>query len=77
MIALVDNVVVGLEHTVREPVVAYELPNVFNRVEFRRVRRQWQNRNVSKRDQIFRQMRFFSRVKRHCSALSLDWKIIG
>ena len=53
---MVDNVVVGLEHAIGEPVIAHELPDVFNRVEFRRARRQWQDGNVARHDQILRQM---------------------
>jgi hypothetical protein len=31
--AVVDDVVIGLEHAVREPVVAHELPDVLGRVQ--------------------------------------------
>jgi hypothetical protein len=30
--AMVDEIVVGLEDAVREPVVAHELPDVFNQI---------------------------------------------
>ena len=53
---MVDNVVVGLEHAIGEPVIAHELPDVFNGIEFRRARRQWQDRHVARHDQILRQM---------------------
>jgi hypothetical protein len=32
--AMVDDVVVGFEDAVREPVVTHELPDVFDRVQF-------------------------------------------
>ena len=38
--AVIDDVVVGLEHAVGERVVADELPDVFDRVELGRLRRQ-------------------------------------
>jgi hypothetical protein len=38
--AVVDNVLMRLEHTVGQPVVAHELPDVLDRVQFRRLRRQ-------------------------------------
>src|SRR6267378_1869439 len=38
--AVIDDVVVGLEDAVGEPVVADELPDVFDRVELGRLRRQ-------------------------------------
>ena len=53
---MVDNVVVGFEHTIREPVIAHELPEVFYRIEFGRARRQWQDGNVARHDQVLRQM---------------------
>lgn len=31
--AMVEDVVLGFEHAVRQPVVAHELPNIFDRVE--------------------------------------------
>ena len=44
--AMVDDVVVGFEHAVGEPVVAQELPDVFGRIEFGTFRRQRQNGDV-------------------------------
>ncbi len=44
--AMVDDVVVGFEHAVGEPVVAQELPDVFGRIEFGTLRRQRQNGDV-------------------------------
>ena len=38
--AKVDDVVVGREDPVRQPVIAHELPDVFDRVELRAFRRQ-------------------------------------
>ena len=37
--AVVEDVCVGAEDPVREPVVAHELPDVLDRVEFGRARR--------------------------------------
>ena len=37
---MIDDVVVGFEHAVREPICAHELPDVFLRIEFWRTR--WQ-----------------------------------
>jgi len=44
--AVIDDVVVGLEDAVGEPVVADELPDVFDRVEFGRLRRQWHQGDI-------------------------------
>ena len=33
--AMVDEIVVGFEDAVREPVVAHELPDIFDRIETR------------------------------------------
>jgi hypothetical protein len=44
--AVIEDILVGLEDAVREPVVAYELPDVFDRVQFGRSRRQWQEGDV-------------------------------
>src|SRR5712671_1033 len=38
--AVLEDVVVGAEDAIGEPVVAHELPDVFDRVEFRRLWRQ-------------------------------------
>lgn len=32
--AVVDDVFIGCEHTVREPVFTHELPEIFDRIEF-------------------------------------------
>ena len=39
--AVIEDVGVGLEHAVREPVLAHELPDVLDRIEFRAL---WQQR---------------------------------
>jgi hypothetical protein len=38
--AVVDDIVIGPEDPVREPVISHELPGVLDRVEFRAFRRQ-------------------------------------
>ena len=45
--AVIDDVVEGLEDAVRQPVLPHELPDVFLGVEFRRTRRQRQERDVA------------------------------
>ena len=49
---MIDNVLVGLEESVRQPVLAQELPEVFDRVQLRLFRRQRQDRDVSGDDEI-------------------------
>ena len=44
--AVIDDIVVGFEDAVREPVVAHVLPDIFDRVEFRAFRRQRDNGDV-------------------------------
>ena len=44
--AIVDEIVVGFEDAVREPIVAHELPDVLDRIELGRFRRQRQERDV-------------------------------
>ena len=46
MAAVVEDIVVGLEDPVGEPVIAQELPDVFDRVELGRAARQRQQRHV-------------------------------
>ena len=46
-----DDVIVALEDPVREPVVAEELPDVLDRVQLRRSRRQRQERDVPRHDE--------------------------
>ncbi len=43
---VIDDLLVGVEDPVGEPVVANELPHSLDRVEFRGARRQWQERDV-------------------------------
>ena len=47
-----DDIVIGLEDAVRQPVLTHEVPEVLNRVQFRRLRRQWQDRDVAWDDEI-------------------------
>ena len=44
--AVIDDIVVGFEDAVREPVVAHILPDIFDRVEFRAFRRQGEDGDV-------------------------------
>ena len=44
--AMIDDVVVGFEHAVGEPIVAQELPDVLGRIEFRAFGRQRHDRDV-------------------------------
>ena len=48
---MVDDVVVGFEDAVGEPVVAHELPDVFLGVQFRAFGWQWDERDVGRNDQ--------------------------
>jgi hypothetical protein len=52
----VDDVVEGFEDSVREPVVAHELPDVFLRVQLRAFCRQWDERAVGRNDQAAGEM---------------------
>src|ERR1700722_7554958 len=54
--AEIDDLIIRLEDAVRQPVVAHELPDILDWVQFGSLRRQWQNGDV------FRQMEFFRRV---------------
>jgi hypothetical protein len=54
--AVVDEIVVGFEDAVREPVVAHELPDVFDRVEFRAFWRQRNDGDVGRHDEAGRQV---------------------
>ena len=42
----IDDLVVGLEYPVRQPVLAHELPDVLDRVQFGSFRRKRQDRDV-------------------------------
>jgi hypothetical protein len=50
--AVVHDVVVGREDAVGEPVVAHELPDVFNRVQFGAFRRQSDDADVAGHDEL-------------------------
>jgi len=54
--AMVDEIVIGFENTVGEPVVAHVLPDVLNRVEFWGFWRQGDNGDVGGNDQSRRQV---------------------
>jgi hypothetical protein len=54
--AMVDEIVVRFEDAVGEPVVAHELPNVFDRIEFRAFRRQRNDADVGRNDEAPRQV---------------------
>ena len=41
-----DDILVGCEHSIGEPIVAHELPDVFDRVQLRRARRQWHQGDI-------------------------------
>jgi len=49
--AVVDDVVVGFEDAVRQPVIAHELPQVLDGIEFGAARRQRHERNVGRHHQ--------------------------
>src|ERR1700722_20339622 len=53
---VVEDIVVGEEHAVGEPVVADELPDVLDRVEFGALRRQWHERDVGRYRELVRQV---------------------
>ncbi len=44
--AMVEDILIGREDSIREPVVADELPGILDRVELGRFRRQEQKRDV-------------------------------
>ena len=49
--AVIDDIVVGFEDAVREPVVAHILPDIFNRIELWAFRRQGENGDVGGNEQ--------------------------
>ena len=53
---MVEDIVVGFEDAVRQPVVAHELPDVFDRVELGAFRRQRQQGDIGRDDQARREM---------------------
>ena len=52
--AVVDEIVVGFEDAVREPIVAHELPDVFHRVELGAFRRQGDDGDVGRNERAAR-----------------------
>ena len=48
--AIIEDVVVGFEDAVRQPVISHELPDVFDRIELGAFRRQWQQGDVGRDD---------------------------
>jgi hypothetical protein len=54
--AMVEDVVVGSEDPVREPVVTHELPDILDRIELWAFGRQRQQRDVGRHDERFRAM---------------------
>jgi hypothetical protein len=52
--AVIDQIVIGFEYTVGEPVVAHELPDVLDRVELGAFRRQGDNGDVGRHDEARR-----------------------
>ncbi len=53
---MIEDVLVGVEHAVGEPVVAQELPEVLDWIEFRAFGRQCNDRDVWRYDEPVRQM---------------------
>jgi hypothetical protein len=54
--AMIDEIVVGLEDTVGEPVIAHELPDVLDRVEFGTFRGQSDNGDVWRHNEARREV---------------------
>ena len=52
--AMVDEIVVGFEDAIREPVVAHELPNILDRIELGAFWRQSDYRDVRRHDEVRR-----------------------
>jgi hypothetical protein len=52
--AVIDEIVVRFEDAVREPVIAHELPDVLDRVEFGAFRRQGDNGDVGRHNEARR-----------------------
>jgi hypothetical protein len=53
---VIENVVVGFENPIREPVIAHVLPDIFDLVELRRFRRQRQEGDVGGNQQLLLDM---------------------
>ena len=52
--AVIDEIIVGFEDAVREPVVAHKLPDILNRVELGAFRRQGEDGDVGRHDEARR-----------------------
>jgi hypothetical protein len=44
----IEDAVVGVQDPVAEKVAAQKRPDIFHRIEFRRIRRQWQQHDVAR-----------------------------
>jgi hypothetical protein len=53
---VIDDIVVGFEDAVRQPVVAHILPDVLDGIEFRGFRREGDDGDIGWNDQSCRQM---------------------
>jgi len=53
---MIENVVVGLEDPVRQPIVAHVLPDVFDRVELGAFWGQWDDGDVGRHDELIREV---------------------
>ena len=53
---MADDGVVGRKDSVLEPVIAHELPDVLNRVQFRALGRELHDRDVIRHDQVLRRV---------------------
>ena len=49
--AMIEDIVVGFEDAVRQPVVAHELPDVLDRVELGAFGREWKQGDIGWNDQ--------------------------
>ena len=52
--AVIDEIVIGFEDAVGEPVIAHKLPDVFDRVEFRTFWREGDDGDVGRHDEAGR-----------------------
>lgn len=53
---MIDDVLIGFEDPVRQPVLAHEVPEIFDRVELRGFRRQRQDRYVGGHNELVGQV---------------------
>ena len=77
MATVVDDVVVGFEDTIRQPVVAHELPDVLDRVEFWTPGRQRHERDVPRHDQFGRSVPSGLIEQATACASGATWKAIS